>query len=329
VTNIDISGIDDAELRYTTGDWDAALADVASLREFLPPYGTPPTPWLPWQAYGLAALISAHRGQDATADALLAQLPWDAAHSVPSDGAVRSKAGFALAARATRAEQSGRTDVALDLLAAAHAADLGQKQAWLPQLARLALEAGRRDLLESAAQSAEAAVSGSAARTALARHIRGLAQGDAELLAAAARYHRSADRRFDFGRVEEELAALAASSGDPVNARRHLAWAAEAYVALGARAEILRVDARLLRAGVSRARRGMTPARPERGRDTLSPIETKVAELVAAGMSNPEIGRALILSPRTVQTHVSHILLKLGVGTRSGIVRAVAGRGER
>lgn len=248
----------DAALRYEAGDWDAALAGVASLKEFLPPYGVAPAAWLPWQAYGLAALIAAHRGQGTTADALLAQLPEQAE---PSDDAVRSRAGFALAARTARAEQSGRMDVALDLLAAALVADFGQKQSWLPQLARLALDTGRRDLLETAAQSAETGVSDSAAEKALARHIRGLAQGDAELLAAAARSYKSASRRLDFGRVEEDLAVLKAASGDPVNARRHLVRAVEAYVMLGAKAEMLRADARLLRSGVSRSRRATTPDR--------------------------------------------------------------------
>jgi len=250
----------DAVLHYEAGDWDTALAEVASLKEFLPPYGMAPAAWLPWQAYGLAALIAAHRGQGATADALLAQLP-EHKHPARSDDAIRSRAGFALAARAARAEQSGRTDVALDLLAAALVADIGQKQSWLPPFARLALDAGRRDLLEAAAQSAETGVSDSAAEKALARHMRGLAQGDAELLAAAARHYKSASRRFDLGRVEEDLAALTAASGDPVNARRHLLRAVEAYVVLGAKAEMLRADARLLRSGVQRSRRATTPDR--------------------------------------------------------------------
>ena len=251
----------DAALQYEAGAWDAALAGVASLKEFLPPYGVAPAAWLPWQAYGLAALIAAHRGQDATADALLAQVP---DRLEPTDDAIRSRAGFALAARAVRAEQSGRTDVALGLLASALAADIGQKQSWLPQLARLALDAGRRDLLETAVQSAEAAASDSAADKALARHMRGLAQGHAELLAAAARYYKSASRRLDLGRVEEDLAALTAAAGDPVNARRHLVRAVEAYVMLGAKAEMLRADARLLRSGVRRSRRATAPDRPGR-----------------------------------------------------------------
>ena len=36
-----------------------------------------------------------------------------------------------------------------------------------------------------------------------------------------------------------------------------------------------------------------------------------------AGRSNPEIAAALFVSPRTAETHVTHILAKLGVATRA------------
>ena len=35
------------------------------------------------------------------------------------------------------------------------------------------------------------------------------------------------------------------------------------------------------------------------------------------GCSNPEIADALFISPRTAETHVTHILAKLGVTTRA------------
>jgi DNA-binding NarL/FixJ family response regulator len=47
----------------------------------------------------------------------------------------------------------------------------------------------------------------------------------------------------------------------------------------------------------------------------------KVARLVARGRSNPDVAADLFLSRNTVQTHVSHILAKLGARSRAEIVR--------
>jgi len=51
----------------------------------------------------------------------------------------------------------------------------------------------------------------------------------------------------------------------------------------------------------------------------ISPREREVAALVAQGLGNREIGERLFLSPRTVETHVQHLLNKLGLGTRAEI----------
>jgi DNA-binding NarL/FixJ family response regulator len=47
-----------------------------------------------------------------------------------------------------------------------------------------------------------------------------------------------------------------------------------------------------------------------------------VGKLVATGISNPDIAGQLFLSRNTVQTHVSHILAKLGARSRAEIARA-------
>jgi DNA-binding NarL/FixJ family response regulator len=49
----------------------------------------------------------------------------------------------------------------------------------------------------------------------------------------------------------------------------------------------------------------------------LTPREREVLRLLAAGRSNREIGEALFVSPRTVQTHVTHLLAKLGLPSRT------------
>jgi DNA-binding CsgD family transcriptional regulator len=57
----------------------------------------------------------------------------------------------------------------------------------------------------------------------------------------------------------------------------------------------------------------------------LSARELEVARLVADGLSNPAIASALFISVPTVKTHVSHILIKLGLDSRVQLASWVAG----
>ena len=56
-----------------------------------------------------------------------------------------------------------------------------------------------------------------------------------------------------------------------------------------------------------------------RAADPLSPRESEVASLIALAMSNRQIADQLVLSERTVETHVRSILAKLGYTTRTEI----------
>jgi non-specific serine/threonine protein kinase len=52
---------------------------------------------------------------------------------------------------------------------------------------------------------------------------------------------------------------------------------------------------------------------------TLTRREWEVADLVAEGLSNKEIADRLVISQRTAETHVEHILAKLGFTSRTQI----------
>ncbi|MEV0582990.1 LuxR C-terminal-related transcriptional regulator [Nonomuraea sp. NPDC050310] len=61
------------------------------------------------------------------------------------------------------------------------------------------------------------------------------------------------------------------------------------------------------------------PVEPGEDRRHLSPRERQVAELVADGLTNREIGERLDISKRTVDAHLEHILAKLGLVSRTQI----------
>ena len=116
--------------------------------------------------------------------------------------------------------------------------------------------------------------------------------------------------------------ALALADGD-MNARRE---AFDILDRLGARATLARLKQTLRSRGVRTLPRGLgraTRANPAR----LTASQMKVLELVATGLPNAEIARRLYLSPRTVDHHVSAILAKLGVRTRSEVAAAARAKG--
>jgi two-component system nitrate/nitrite response regulator NarL len=77
-----------------------------------------------------------------------------------------------------------------------------------------------------------------------------------------------------------------------------------------------RFAARVLRHFADAARRGRS-AGGAGALEGLSPRENDVLRMLADGLTDREIATALIISPRTVETHVSNILHKLGVRNRA------------
>jgi len=77
------------------------------------------------------------------------------------------------------------------------------------------------------------------------------------------------------------------------------------------------VQQRLLTA----ATRGPAPVPPEAEEGDLTPRESEVLRLIAAGRSNREIARALFVSEATVKTHVNRIFAKTDSRDRSQAMR--------
>ena len=66
-----------------------------------------------------------------------------------------------------------------------------------------------------------------------------------------------------------------------------------------------------------RVARALLPAPDHRANDSLSARERQVLHLLARGMANKQIGRALGISERTVKVHVGNIFRRLGVNDRT------------
>jgi DNA-binding CsgD family transcriptional regulator len=64
--------------------------------------------------------------------------------------------------------------------------------------------------------------------------------------------------------------------------------------------------------------------RPSSGWASLTPMENDVVSLVREGLGNKDIGARLFISPRTVQTHLTHVYAKLGLTSRVQLLRARA-----
>ncbi|MDH2427961.1 helix-turn-helix transcriptional regulator [Sphaerisporangium sp. TRM90804] len=157
------------------------------------------------------------------------------------------------------------------------------------------------------------------------------AEGTAWLARAEAEWHRgrgtagpamwrAVAEAFDFGFVYEvarsrwRLAESLLAAGDRTEALEVWEQALSTATTLGA-APLARVLTELGR----RARFATTPASPpsEKTAPSLTTREQEVLALVAEGLSNREIAERLFIAHKTASVHVSNILAKLGVSSRT------------
>ncbi|MBK7277865.1 MAG: response regulator transcription factor [Rubrivivax sp.] len=75
-----------------------------------------------------------------------------------------------------------------------------------------------------------------------------------------------------------------------------------------------------VRQHVRSRQRGLADREARERYGQLSPREREVLGLIVAGLTNKEIGRALGLSPRTVETHRAHLFGKLGAPTLAQLI---------
>jgi DNA-binding NarL/FixJ family response regulator len=177
------------------------------------------------------------------------------------------------------------------------------------------------DDVEGASNAAErlselAARAGSRGLDALSSGARGrvsTARGDTEAAAAELEAALAAwtalEQPYETARTRLELGRAFAATADDAGVE-HLRRALADFEQLGASLDRDRVAAMLRSVGVT-ARTGAQDTGPLTGR------EKEVLQLLAAGLSNPEIAERLFISRKTASHHVSHILAKLNLRNRA------------
>jgi DNA-binding CsgD family transcriptional regulator len=308
------------QLLFDTGQWAEALAEVQALDEALK------EPGAACCDLGIAAVICFHRGDLTTARRHLTE----AARYARRIGN-RVVATLALA-RSLDREVAGDARSALAVLTVGftgNAEELDEIEELAADAVRLACVIGDLGTAKTLTEHAEALAvsSGIPHRQGNTLYCRGLLGHDpARLLQAAQRYS-DGTRPLLAAKALEAAASEFVAVGDRDQARAAFTDAVEIYSSLGAATDAARLQAVFRAHGI---RRG--PHAKHRtariGWDSLTPTETTIAKLVGEGMSNPEIAAKLLLSRRTVATHVSHILKKLGVHSRTDIARETALRSK-
>ena len=174
------------------------------------------------------------------------------------------------------------------------------------------LAAGQRErAVTVAAEGLEAAERwGAPGMIAPFRRVLGLARRDEQDLRAAVALSESGPFRPEAVRCLLALGAHLRRSGRRAEAREPLRRALDLASQIGARPLQSQAVTELRACGARPRSLSCT------GVGSLTPSERRVAELVAAGRSNPEAARALFVSRATVETHLRSVFRKLGVASR-------------
>jgi DNA-binding CsgD family transcriptional regulator len=159
--------------------------------------------------------------------------------------------------------------------------------------------------------------------TALGSRIKGLAQQALGQTTEALAYLDQAgsaftavEMPFDAARTHLEWAALVAAT-DTTLAVPALQESLDVFERLGAQRYARRARRLLYKLGT----RPRSTLRPHASAPPLSPRELEIVQLVAEDLTNAAIAERLIISPRTVTTHLDRIYTRLGINSRTALVR--------
>ncbi len=308
----------EAYIAFFAGRWDDATAELDAAGRLAEETGTG------WQTafISLESLIALHRcGPRAAAKALAPAL------TLLDAGGREYRVGWVAQARAGCLAGNADSGRALEVLEQAWetCADAGMATEYRtigPDLASLAAASGDKalaDRVAAAVQGVADANPGVASLRGAAGRARGLADADPDCLLDAVQAYRESPRRAEQATTASDAAAALAKVGRTDEAGAVAGEALGIWSELGADWSASRARASWRRAGLRLGTRGPR-RRPASGWEALSDAESKVAALVARRLSNGEIAEELFVSKRTVESHVAHILAKVGASSRAELI---------
>jgi DNA-binding CsgD family transcriptional regulator len=269
----------------------------------------------PYVAYN-EVIVAAWRGQEAPASALIAATLWEA--TAGGRGVLSTSYASAVLHNGL-----GRHDAARDAAWRVFERDqVGYGALVVPELAEAASRTGDEALVAAALEWLSERTRLTPTDWALGIEARAralVADGDA----ADGLYRESIERlsgtrlRVEVGRAHLLHGEWLRRRGRRVDAREQLRTAHEMLSAMGVGAFAERARRELQATGESVRRRTVET------RDELTAQEAQIARLARDGLSNPEIGMRLFISPRTVEYHLHKVFGKLGIGSRNQLHQAL------
>jgi DNA-binding CsgD family transcriptional regulator len=140
----------------------------------------------------------------------------------------------------------------------------------------------------------------------------------------ALRQHEQGDRPFDRARTELVYGEFLRRERRRIDAREQLRSAVAGFEQCRAEPWAQRARIELRATGETARKRDPSTI------DQLTPQELQIAQLAGDGLSNKDIAAQLFLSPRTVEYHLRKVFTKLGIASRSELIRdGVAATGVR
>jgi DNA-binding CsgD family transcriptional regulator len=219
----------------------------------------------------------------------------------------------------------GRHDIARDVAQPLFdRGALGYGPFLAPELAEAASRTGELELVRAALSWLSERAHATSSEWALGLEARArafLSEGE-----AAERLYRESIATLGRTRVRVEVARAHLLYGEwlrrenrRVDAREQLRTAHEMFVTMGAGGFAERACRELRATGETVRKRTVET------RDELTPQEALIARLARDGLSNPEIGTRLFISPRTVKYHLRKVFIKLDISSRNELDRVLPG----